>query len=94
MNDTAPSLSDPRAIDRGRSSPAANWLPAAAFLAVTLVGIHAVVDPASYDVSQQPRLLVTMILLLVAAPIVLRTLLRLRSDRQHDELRLTAGWGS
>lgn len=71
MNDTAPSLSDPRAIDRGRSSPAANWLPAAAFLAVTLVGIHAVVDPASYDVSQQPRLLVTMILLLVAAPATL-----------------------
>jgi ABC-type uncharacterized transport system permease subunit len=46
------------------------------------------VEPEIIDV------LLAVILLLVAAPIVLRTLLRLRSDRQQDELRLTAGWGS
>ena len=71
MNDTAPSPSDPRAIDRGRSLPFCCWLPAAVFLAFTLVGIHAVIDPAAYDVSQQPRLLVTMILLLAAIPAIL-----------------------
>jgi O-antigen ligase len=40
-------------------------------LAVLLVGLHVVVDPAAYDVSQLPRLLAVMAVLLVAVPTAL-----------------------
>jgi O-antigen ligase len=42
-------------------------------VAAALVGLHVVVDPAAYDVSQLPRLLVLMALLLVAVPATLLT---------------------
>lgn len=48
----------------------AGLLPAV-LLAVLLVGIHVVIDPAAYDVSQLPRLLAVMAVLLVAVPTVL-----------------------
>jgi O-antigen ligase len=57
-----------------RLSPApAGWpaLVVVALLATTLVGIHLVVDPAAYDVSQLVRLLALMGLLAVAVPAVL-----------------------
>jgi O-antigen ligase len=40
-------------------------------LAAVLVGVHAVIDPAAYDVSQLPRLLAVMLLLALAAPATL-----------------------
>lgn len=57
-----------------RLGPASRISPALAatlLLSATLVGVHAVIDPAAYDVSQLPRLLATMVLLLVATPAVL-----------------------
>jgi len=68
-------------------------IPAAFLVAILRAGSSKMqadtrVEPEIIDV------LLAVILLLVAAPIVLRTLLRIRGDRQHDELRLTAGWGS
>lgn len=72
MNDTVHAASSSPAPDRGRSPcSVGTWLPAAVLLAAALVGIHTVVDPAAYDVSQQPRLLATMLLLLVAVPVTL-----------------------
>lgn len=59
---------------RDRLGPARRigpWLAATLLLSATLVGVHAVIDPAAYDVSQVPRLLATMLLLLVATPAVL-----------------------
>jgi O-antigen ligase len=58
----------------GRQGPAAAF-PVAALptllLAVFLVGLHVIVDPAAYDVSQLPRLLATLAVLLAAVPVVL-----------------------
>ncbi|MFM7534198.1 MAG: ABC transporter permease subunit, partial [Acidimicrobiales bacterium] len=68
-------------------------IPAAFLVAILRAGSSKMqadtrVEPEIIDV------LLAVILLLVAAPIVLRTLLRMRGDHQQDELRLTAGWGS
>jgi predicted LPLAT superfamily acyltransferase len=49
------------------------WLVSTLVVAAALVGLHVVVDPAAYDVSQLPRLLVLMALLLVAVPATLLT---------------------
>jgi O-antigen ligase len=50
----------------------ARWpaLCAVGFLAVVVVGLHVVVDPAAYDVSQLPRLLVLSLVLLVTVPLL------------------------
>ncbi|MFM7136338.1 MAG: O-antigen ligase family protein [Planctomycetota bacterium] len=67
----------PRFLPAQRSpadSPAAQpwaWLVTTLLLAVVLVGVHAVIDPDAYDVSQLPRLLAVMAGLLVAAPATL-----------------------
>lgn len=47
------------------------WLASTLLMAAMLVGLHVVVDPAAYDVSQLPRLLVLMGLLLGAVPATL-----------------------
>ena len=49
------------------------WLVSTLLVAAALVGLHVVVDPAAYDVSQLPRLLALMALLLVAVPATLLT---------------------
>ena len=64
----------PPASRSAGDSPAAwprGWLVATLLLAATLVGVHAVIDPTAYDVSQLPRLLTAMALLLAAAPALL-----------------------
>jgi ABC-type uncharacterized transport system permease subunit len=68
-------------------------IPAAFLVAILRAGSSRMqaqtqVEPEIIDV------LLAVILLLVAAPVVLRTVLRRRADRHGDQLRLTAGWGS
>jgi O-antigen ligase len=72
-------MSDSRRHVRFWQSPSGRRGPAAAFpaavlpallLAVLLVGLHVVVDPAAYDVSQLPRLVAVMAVVLVAWPVV------------------------
>ncbi len=55
----------------GQAEPGTAGLLPTLLLAVLLVGLHVVVDPAAYDVSQLPRLLAVMAVLLVAVPAVL-----------------------
>lgn len=52
---------------------AARWIAIVpvAFLAVVLLGLNVVIDPAAYDVSQLPRLLVLSAFLLALLPLVL-----------------------
>jgi O-antigen ligase len=55
----------------GHAEPATTGLLPTLLLAVLLVGLHVVVDPAAYVVSQLPRLLAVMAVLLIAVPTVL-----------------------
>ena len=63
----------PRSTDDHRGPPSWPWawLVSTLLLATLLVGVHAVIDPAAYDVSQLPRLLAIMALLVLAAPAML-----------------------
>ena len=60
-----------RSIPSAALPARAGMLAATTLLAAVLVALHVVVDPAAYDVSQMPRLLVLLAGLLVAVPVVL-----------------------
>lgn len=71
MSDSPRFLPAPRSAGDSQAAWPWGWLVATLLLAATLVGVHAVIDPAAYDVSQLPRLLTAMALLLAAAPALL-----------------------
>lgn len=71
MSDTAPRVPAPRSAGDASATWPWGWLVSTLLLAAGLVGVHAVIDPAAYDVSQLPRLLTAMALLLAAAPALL-----------------------
>ena len=71
MSDSPRTLPAPRSAGDAPAAWPWGWLVATLLLAATLVGVHAVIDPSAYDVSQLPRLLTAMALLLAAAPALL-----------------------
>ena len=71
MSDTPPRVPAPRSAGDAPATWPWGWLVSTLLLAAALVGVHAVIDPAAYDVSQLPRLLTAMALLLTAAPALL-----------------------
>lgn len=95
MSDSPGFTPAPRAAGNRPTTPLQPraWLVTTLLLAAVLVGVHAVIDPAAYDVSQLPRLLVTMILLLAALAVLLVPTVARRVDWRPlgDPLVVAAG---